>query len=42
MKNRRISGRRREDATSFDLPTSLLVALIVMATLVVVHLFTTL
>ena len=42
MKNRRISGRRREDETSFDLPTSLLVALVVMATLVVVHLFTTL
>jgi len=40
MKNRRISGRRREDEASFDFPTSVLVALVVMATLVVVHLFT--
>lgn len=42
MNERRKCGRRREDEGSFDFPTSILVALVVMATLAIVSLLTTL
>jgi len=42
MNKRKNSGRRKDDRESVDFPTSLLVALVVMATLVVVGLFATL
>ena len=42
MTERRKSGRRKEDGGCFDLPKSILVALVVMAILVVVNLLTTL
>lgn len=42
MTERRSSSRRKEDEESFDFPTSVLVALVVMATLAVVSLLTTL
>lgn len=42
MTERRKSGRRKEDDNFFDFPTSVLVALVVMATLAIVSLFATL
>lgn len=42
MNKRRNTGRRKDDRGSVDLPTSLLVTLVVMATLVVAGLFATL
>jgi hypothetical protein len=42
MKERRVSGRRKEDGGCFNLPTSVLVILVVMATLMAVNMLTTL
>jgi len=42
MNKQRNIGQCKDDKVSIDLPTSLIVALVVMATLVVVGLFATL
>lgn len=41
MTERRKSGRRKEDGGCFNLPTSVTVILVVMATLMAVNLLTT-
>ena len=42
MTERRKSGRRREDGGCFKLPTSVLVILVVIATIMAINLLTTL